>query len=463
MLRGRFQSRGGRGSNNRGRSQGRRRFGNSNRNSSSSNKEREMKFTVNSHSKPNSYTYATVKDHFIQTVQKTYRDSAGLVQSLKDGKKKDLTTETPTRVISNKTKPEEAAIEQGGFDIQYGEEYKQFIARRERLDQDFLKVYAYLLQNFCSRPMQARIEEHPDFETELDGDPCKTLEAIKTLMHDPVRAQYPLVSMTDALTRLLNMKQFSDETLLDYTKRFKQERDVAKAQLGTDILDSFVESSEEYKKASNAKQKTLKDVAFEKWMAYLFLRNADQAKYGSLMKGFQTQFSLNNDQYPKTIMTATDVLSNHKLDAKHFEKQQKQRNRSRPPPRREREEGNDNDDAASFAQSGEAKRCYCCGAVGHIAPNCSKRNQTPRSEWFCNRAIQNMMSRDDDDASIESNDASYDTATEDHDDARSTASRNRRSETQPGLATRMHTRFLLSGFLSHISKYYIIDIILHWF
>ena len=47
-------------------------------------------------------------------------------------------------------------------------------------------------------------------------------------MHDPVRAQYPLASMTDALTRLLNAKQGLNENLIDYIKRFKQLRDVMK-------------------------------------------------------------------------------------------------------------------------------------------------------------------------------------------------------------------------------------------
>ncbi len=64
--------------------------------------------------------------------------------------------------------------------------------------------------------MQSRVEEHPDFESEIKNDPIKLLEVIKVLMHDPVHAQYPMISMTEALARLVNIKQSNNEQLLDY-------------------------------------------------------------------------------------------------------------------------------------------------------------------------------------------------------------------------------------------------------
>ena len=45
-----------------------------------------------------------------------------------------------------------------------------------------------------------------------------------------------------------------------------------------------------------------KKEAFENLMALLLLENADKTKYGTLITGLSTQFSLNNDQYPKTII-----------------------------------------------------------------------------------------------------------------------------------------------------------------
>jgi hypothetical protein len=55
-----------------------------------------------------------------------------------------------------------------------------------------------------------------------------------------------LVSMTDHLMRLLTTKQRDNELLLDFVKRFKQTRDVAKSQLGSTFLNEFVEHQPTY-------------------------------------------------------------------------------------------------------------------------------------------------------------------------------------------------------------------------
>ena len=41
------------------------------------------------------------------------------------------------------------------------------------------------------------------------------------MMHETLRDHYPLVSITDVLNRLKNVKQFETEFLLDFVARFK--------------------------------------------------------------------------------------------------------------------------------------------------------------------------------------------------------------------------------------------------
>ena len=252
----------------------------------------------------------------------------------------------------------------------------------DALQKGMNKAYALFFTNYCTRAMQSRIEEHPEFATKLKNDPIATLEAIKNPMHDSVRAQYPLVSMVDALGRLINVRQQENEHLLDYVKRFKQLRDVVKSQLGTKILDEFTEHQAEFRETTSEDEKTeMKKEAFEKWMAYLIIRGSDQAKYGSLVKGFVSQYSLGNDQYPKTITTAIDVLSNHRLGGTNYEK----RNRERAVQEKEEEKPVE----TSFAQ--RKILCYCCGAEGHTSPTCPDRNKIPRDKWAVNKAVQHMQ------------------------------------------------------------------------
>jgi hypothetical protein len=237
----------------------------------------------------------------------------------------DLAAVEPARTISAETETAVKVVEQSGLDIKYQEELRRHIDRNDALQEGINKAYAPIFANYCTKVTQARIEEHPDYEMGLRNDHIAVLEAIKTLMHDPVCAQYPMMSMTDALSRLVNVKQQENETLLDYVKCFKQLRDVAKGQMGGAILDRFVEHQQAYQDISttDGQKLTMKSEAYSKWMAYLLIRGSDQTKYGYLFKGFVSQFSLGNDQYPTTITTATDVLSNHKLDQRYYDLQKK--------------------------------------------------------------------------------------------------------------------------------------------
>ena len=107
-------------------------------------------------------------------------------------------------------------------------------------------------------------------------------------------------------------------------KRFKQLQDVTKSQIGKSIVDDYAERQDDYKLLSDDDaKKENKNKEYNKWMAYLLLRGSDQNKYGSMVKGLAQQFSLGNDQYPKTIIAATDVLSTHKIDQKYFDNQKK--------------------------------------------------------------------------------------------------------------------------------------------
>ena len=134
-------------------------------------------------------------------------------------------------------------------------------------------------------------------------------------MHDPIRAKYPYASLTEALMRTLNIKQLEHESLIDYMKRFKQSRDVLKSNIGGDILNKFIENLPEYRQSTMMEQCEMKTEAFGRWMAYMMIRNSDQAKYGSLLNGMVSQFSMNNNQYPVDIRQAMDILSDHKHDS----------------------------------------------------------------------------------------------------------------------------------------------------
>jgi hypothetical protein len=168
------------------------------------------------------------------------------------------------------------------MDILYQAELEKYLDRKDTLEQNLTKAYALIFSTYCNKTRHNRIEEHPKFESLICNDPVKLLNKITVLMHDPIKGKYSFVSLTEAISRMLNLKQSEKEGLvLDYVNRFKESRNIMKSHVGTDILDKLVENTLEYYEGeSNATLKQdMKYKAFNRWMAYLLIRNSDQAKY----------------------------------------------------------------------------------------------------------------------------------------------------------------------------------------
>ena len=199
-----------------------------------------MMFTTQINGQKVKYTsYATTKEYIIGKVQKKYKNGSDVAKSLRDEKVFNLATIKPKRSVSTKD-DKEGEVEQGGFDIEYQEELRRYLDRMDMLEENMKKAYTMIFTNYCTKGMQQRVKEHPNFKGEIEDDPIKLLISIKSLTHEPVRAQYPLIAVTDSFIRWINGRQYDDKDLVNYVKRFKQQqRDIVKSQLGKDFLHDF--------------------------------------------------------------------------------------------------------------------------------------------------------------------------------------------------------------------------------
>ena len=128
----------------------------------------------------------------------------------------------------------------------------------------------------------------------------------------------------------------------------------------------------------------MRKIASEKLFAYTYLENADQEKYGSILKNLLSQKSLGNDQYPQTIVEANNVLSNHTFDNPR-KKNNNQKNKNKDEDTKE----DDNAPTLTFVQM-EGK-CYCCGKPGHYSNKCRKKDSLSREEWAINKAQKHVQ------------------------------------------------------------------------
>ena len=76
-------------------------------------------------------------------------------------------------------------------------------------------------------------------------------------------------------------------------------------------------------------QQDMKENAIVIWMEYLLICGSKQSKYGTITKVFVYQYSLVNNQYPRSITTDTNALSNQKIDTRYYENQKSNRDKSR--------------------------------------------------------------------------------------------------------------------------------------
>ena len=309
--------------NGRGRGQYRRKYNENSNNKSRSSEKSEMKFVPHYSGKHQSNTYDVVKEHIILHIQKNFKHGEDIAKCLREEKFEAPVAKPARQIVALPTGDISASdqfrmkMKQDGYDLEYTNEmtkYEQCISTYEANKQ---KAFTLIL-DYCNKTMKSRITVMADYETRILNDPIILLKEIKKKMYDPARAKYEYISLTECVSRMIETRQDEKEALKDYIDRFKQNRDIFKSTLGPEILDNFVTSTKEYcDETDNDVKEEIKKSAFEQWMTYLFVKNSDQRKYGSLLKLFSTNYSMGKtgiDTFPKTLTKAIDILINHQWD-----------------------------------------------------------------------------------------------------------------------------------------------------
>ena len=110
----------------------------------------------------------------------------------------------------------------------------------------------------------------------------------------------------------------------------------------------------------------------------MYLENSDPQKYGSVFKSLSQQKSFGNNQYPKNITAASNILNNHRLDnssEKIVVTSNKRGNKDGKNTNKDQKHEN-LQDILAFTQM--ECRYFCCGKPGHKSPQCRQRNKIPR-------------------------------------------------------------------------------------
>ena len=107
--------------------------------------------------------------------------------------------------------------------------------------------------------------------------------------------------LLDSLRIFLGTKQKEDEGLVDYYQHFKSAEEVMRSQVGHDKimmlpLPNLAAHDPDYNAVDQKTRVGSLKRAYQRFLAVTYMENADQSKYGSVIKNLASQFSLKNDQ-----------------------------------------------------------------------------------------------------------------------------------------------------------------------
>jgi len=253
-------------------------------------------------------------EYLFNHIKKEYKRGNDIAESLRMGKLVDTTKWEPELEISQATDEDEKKIEDKKNDAKYSKLMDVYIKRLELFEDNLISIYGLLWER-CSKNLQNKIMECQDFENDIYSDPIKLMHAIKEHALNYQDTKYEMSIVSEAYKTMLNMKQAEDEHVSDYTRWFKMAREVLESHLGGELLIPKITTKMSGLDINDkAKCDELTRQTAEAFFAYLYLENADQGRFGSILKGLHAQKALQNEQYLKTVSVAVQVLSNHKWD-----------------------------------------------------------------------------------------------------------------------------------------------------
>ena len=128
---------------------------------------------------------------------------------------------------------------------------------------------------------------------------------------------------------MVNIKQGEKEYLADFTKYFKNAKDIMETQHGNLTLSKYIENLSVYD--GSKKEKNLDSwEAYRKFVAYTFIQRSDHIIVGKLKENLANKFSLGVNSCPYELKNATNMGINYKNyvnNPNYYGKKKKQLNK----------------------------------------------------------------------------------------------------------------------------------------
>ena len=221
------------------------------------------------------------------------------------------TIPTPTAPIGDPIPPILAAI--------FSEQVKEYVKQTSRLQENIKHLWA-LVWGQCSDTIRTRIQALDTYEDlHTASDSLQLLIAIKDLMFNVQERKYIPLSIHLAKRQFFLLLQ-GRNTVGEYYEQFKNQTDILThigAGIGDDeaIMNQVLQSQGiDVDDATDAQQETVETEGIQRYLALAFLMGSDRSRFGRLLEKLENDFTAGNDNYPKTLTDAYNMLLEWKDD-----------------------------------------------------------------------------------------------------------------------------------------------------
>ena len=184
----------------------------------------------------------------------------------------------------------------------FQEEIKQFVACRLQLRSNLVALWNTIIGQ-CTDTMKAKLESLPTFEKNATDRQCAwLLTTILSITLQFDNRRYTVNTLVEAY------RQHPNQSVDDYRQAMATWADIIEHHGGTLILSDAPSHS----MGTKAQQTKNKEATRQAFLAMLFLRNSDQARYGPLLLEMSNHYAAGRDLYPKDITTAYSLLLEYK-------------------------------------------------------------------------------------------------------------------------------------------------------
>eukprot|EP00594_Rhizosolenia_setigera_P017900 CAMPEP_0178960488 /NCGR_PEP_ID=MMETSP0789-20121207/12994_1 /TAXON_ID=3005 /ORGANISM="Rhizosolenia setigera, Strain CCMP 1694" /LENGTH=536 /DNA_ID=CAMNT_0020643847 /DNA_START=148 /DNA_END=1759 /DNA_ORIENTATION=- len=199
-----------------------------------------------------------------------------------------------------------------GDRFKYETKYKQHHVREQALESNMGKVYELMLGQ-CTPLVRQELKGREDYDVKHAAtDVLWLIQELRKIYIGIDEKSNPMLTYSETILNFTNIRQYATETIDDFMKRLVTYYLAAEDVGGKYVLlplsmyDAVAENSDD--DSDGDADRILLDKIKEEFLAMMLMQRSDRTRFGAKLRKLKEDSEEGNDNYPKTLRGAYDLL-----------------------------------------------------------------------------------------------------------------------------------------------------------